>query len=41
MIRETAQQRSVQVPVTQTIRIYGFYFVYVMGAGIVCGVDNA
>ena len=26
------------VPVTQTIRIFGFYFVYVMGAGVLCGV---
>lgn len=26
------------IPVTQTIRIYGYYFVYVMGAGVIQGI---
>jgi len=28
----------INVPVTQVVRIYGFYLVYVMGAGVVAGV---
>jgi hypothetical protein len=29
-----------RVPVTQVVRVYGFYFVYVMGAGVIAGVDE-
>jgi hypothetical protein len=31
-------KRNPRIPVTQVVRVYGVYFVYVMGAGVVYGV---
>ena len=31
---------TIKIPVTQVVRIYGYYFVYVMGAGVIAGIQD-